>query len=193
MKQYLKAIILLLCFCSCISQKKVNNWLDDHPTDAAGYCADKFTPDTITRVITDSVDLKAYEAAYLAMSWYADSLLNHLEDRRNAFVPTVDHPCPPAVNLDSLRKAVDIQIRKRLTPCKDSIKKVVYTVVDKAREKQLQGKIDEKDGIISTRDKRNSELEKKVKGLRKWPWMFWGLVAMVGLYKFLKIRFKFPF
>lgn len=186
-------LIISVHFCSCVTEKKVNEWLKEHPTQAAGYCADNFPPDTTTRVITDSVDLKAYEAAYWEMSQYADSLFNKLEDQRNAFKPTPERPCPPSVNLDSLRKAVDIEIRKRLTPCKDSIQKVTYTIVDKAREKQLQGKLEEKDGVVSARDKRITEQEAQVNRLKKWPWLFWGLVALAGLYVFAKLKFKLPF
>lgn len=177
---------------SCVTQKKVNAWLNDHPTVAAGYCADKFPPDTTTRVITGTVDTASYAAAYNNMATYADSLFTQLQIQRNAFKPTAERPCPPQVNIDSLRKAVDMEIRKRLVPCKDSIKTVVYTVVDKAREKQLQGKLDEKDGTITARDTRITELEGKVKALRKWAWLFWGLIAAIVVYTLIKLRFKLP-
>jgi hypothetical protein len=173
---------------ACVTQKKVSTWLNDHPTAAAGYCADKFPPDTTSRVITDSVDTKAYEAAYNGMATYADGLFMQLKQARESFKATPRQPCPPVMNLDSLRRAVDAQIRVRLIPCKDSIKVVTTTVVDRAREIQLQGTIDEKDATIMARDKRVTELE----GLRKWPWMFWGLVALLGLYVFVKIRYKLP-
>jgi hypothetical protein len=58
---------------------------------------------------------------------------------------------------------------------------------------QLQGKLDEKDITITARDKRITELEVKVKGLTKWPWLFWALVALIGGYTFLKLRYKLPF
>lgn len=186
------ALMFSVHFCGCITQKTVTRWLNEHPTEAAGYCADEFPPDTSTRVIYDSVDSKAYEEAYWELARYSDSLFNQLEDARNSFTPTANNPCPPAVNLDSLRKAVDKEIRTRLTPCKDSIKVVETTVIDRARERQLQGKLDAKDGVISERDKRITELETKVKGLRKWPWMFWGLVALIAVYVLLKLRLKLP-
>jgi hypothetical protein len=189
-------IILILMFymalTSCMTQSKVNRWNNDHPIQAAGYCADNFPPDTLTRVITDSIDTKAYEQAYTGLAQYADSLFMQLKQQRESFKATPQAPCPPAVNLDSLRKAVDVEIRKRLTPCKDSIKVVNHTVVDRAREKQMQGKLDEKDAIISTRDKRNTELEADNKALKKWPWLFWILVVLIGGYTFLKLRFKLP-
>jgi hypothetical protein len=184
------SVVILLS--SCVTESKVNRWLNDHPIKAAGYCADKFPPDTTTIVIADSVDTKAYDSAYAGLSSYADSLFMQLKKQREEYKPTSDKPCPPAVNLDSLRKAVDIEIRKRLKPCKDSIQKVLYKVVDKAKEKQLQGKLDEKDAIISARDKRITELEGKVSRLKKWPWLFWGLVVLTGIYALLKLRFKLP-
>jgi hypothetical protein len=173
-----------------MTESKVTRWLNDHPAAAVGYCADHFPPDTTTQIVKDTIDTKAYEAAYKGVSNYADSLFNQLKRQRETFNPTLQQPCPPAVNLDSLRKVVDFEIRKRLTPCVDSIEKVVYTVVDKAREKQLQGKIDEKDITISARDKRISELEAQVKGLKKWPWLFWAVIAGAGLYTLFKFRSK---
>lgn len=179
----------LIMIASCITQSKVNTWLNDHPTTAAGYCADKFPPDTTSRVISDSVDTRAYEAAYSGMATYADSLFIELQKQRESFKATPQQPCPPPVNLDSLRKSVDTEIRKRLTPCKDTIKTVINTVVDRAKERQLQGTIDQKDATITARDKRVTELE----GLRKWVWMFWGLVVCIAFYMFLKLRYKLPF
>lgn len=178
---------------SCLTEKKAYRWLDDHPTTAAGYCADKFPPDTTARLIIDTIDTGAYDAAYLQLSSYADSLFNQLKKQREAYKPTPDQPCPPAVNIDSLRKVVDQEIRKRLTPCKDSIQKIVNTVVDRAREKQLQGKLDEKDLTISKRDKRISELDAQVKRLKKWGWLFWILVVLIGGYTLFKLRYKSPF
>ena len=181
-----------MAFASCITESKVNSWLKDHQTKAAGYCADNFPPDTLTRVVTDSVDTAAYEAAYNGMATYADSLFMQLKRQRESFKATPQAPCPPSVNLDSLRKAVDAEMRKRLIPCKDTVKVITNTVVDRAREKQLQGKMDEKDATITARDKRNTELEADNKALKKWPWLFWLMVALIGGYTFLKLRFKLP-
>jgi hypothetical protein len=193
MKKNIFIILLAIYFTSCMTENKVNRWNDNHEAQAAGYCADKFPPDTTTRVITDSVDTKAYEAAYNGMATYADSLFMQLKQQRESFKASPQAPCPPAVNLDSLRKAVDAEMRKRLAPCKDSIQKVTYTVVDKAREKQLQGKLDEKDGTITARDKTISQKDKTIDGLKKWPWLFWILISLIGAYTFLKLRFKLPF
>lgn len=189
----LATIFSLLMLASCMTENKVNTWLDDHPTKAAGYCADKFPPDTTTRVITDSVDTAAYEQALNNMHTYADSLFVALKKQRDAFRPTAQQPCPPPVNLDSLRKVVDAEMRKRLIPCKDTVKVVTNTIVDRAREKQLQGKLDEKDVTITARDKRITEQENQIKSLKKWPWLFWALVALIGGYTFLKLRYKLPF
>lgn len=190
-----KILIAIFCiaFASCVTENKVNRWNDDHPTAAAGYCAVKFPPDTTIMVITDSVNTKAYEAAYNGMAAYADSLFMQLKQQRESFKATPQQPCPPAVNLDSLRKAVDAEIRKRLAPCKDSIQKVVYTVVDKAREKQMRGMLDEKDVTIGARDKTISQKDNTIDGLKKWPWLFWALIVLIGGYTFLKLRFKLPF
>jgi hypothetical protein len=185
------AIALVHC-CSCVTERKVNRWLNEHPTQAAGYCADKFPPDTTSRVVYGAPDTAAYEAAYWELANYADSLFNELSAARNDFIPTPAIPCPPLVNLDSLRKAVDKEIRKRLAPCKDSIQYVKYTVVDKARETHLQGRLDEKDGVISARDKTITEQGEKIKSQKKWFWLFWALVVVIVGYVLLKLRFKLP-
>lgn len=189
----LATILLMTIIGSCVTQQKVNTWLRDHPTKAAGYCADNFPPDTTTRTIINTVDTGAYEAAYQNMERYSDSLFMELKHRRESFIPTPQRPCPPLVNLDSLRKSIDAELRKRLAPCKDSIQKVVYTIVDKAREKQLQGTLDEKDATISARDKTISEKDNAIGRLKKWPWLFWLLVVLIGGYAFLKLRYKLPF
>jgi hypothetical protein len=66
-------------------------------------------------------------------------------------------------------------------------------VIDRAREKQLQGIIDQKDNTITARDKRITELEAKVKAKNKWIWAFWILVLIAGLYTLLKVRKLIPF
>jgi hypothetical protein len=191
----MKNIIILGCilFASCVTHKKVNTWLKEHPKEAAGYCADNFPPDTLTRTITDSVDTASYEQALSNMHTYTDSLFLALKKHRETYRSTPQQPCPPAINLDSLRKAVDTEMRKRLAPCKDTVKVITNTVVDRAREKQLQGKLDEKDGIITIRDKRISEQDAQLKKLKKWPWLFWLTVGLIGGYTFLKLKFKLPF
>jgi hypothetical protein len=186
-------LLFSVSFCGCINQKKVTQWLDEHPTEAAGYCADRFPPDTTAQVSYDSVDTKSYYQAYEQLNSYADSLFDQLQQERNQFVPAPGQPCPPAVNIDSLRRVVDGEIRRRLAPCKDSIKYIKYTVVDKAREKQLQGKLDEKDDVISARDETISENAAKIKSQSKWFWLFWGMVGLNILYVFLKLKLKLPF
>lgn len=181
----LTIIAFLALISSCITQKKVNHWLDDHPTVAAGYCADNFPPDTVTRTVFQSVDSSGYLDAYLNMSYLADSLFYRLDSLQH-----VPGAAPYKFNIDSLRKAVDKEIRKRLKPCVDSVVHITNTIIDKAREKQLQGKLDEKDVVITARDKRITELEAQVKGLKKWPWMFWGLVVLVIGVIYINQKFK---
>jgi hypothetical protein len=182
-------ILLTIFFTSCITQKKVNRWNNDHPIQAAGYCADNFPPDTITRTVTQNIDSAGYYDAYMNMAGLADSLFYRLDSLTHAATP--EHPYKP--NIDSIRKVVDAEIKRRLKPCVDTVKVVTNTVIDRAREKQLQGKLDEKDAIITARDKRISELEVQVKVLKKWCWYFWIAVALIGVYTFLKLRFKLPF
>lgn len=187
MRKYI-GIILAFFLTSCITQKKVNTWLNDHPTEVAGYCATKFPPDTLTKTVIENIDSAGYFDAYMNMSYLADSLFFRLESLTHAATP--EKPYKP--NIDSIRKVVDKEIRKRLKPCLDTVKVVTNTVIDRARERQLRGVIDEKNNTISARDKRITELEGKVKARGKWIWMFWVLVALVGGYTLLKLRFKLP-
>jgi hypothetical protein len=180
-------IILLVLFSSCINQKKVTSWLNNHPTEAAGYCADKYPPDTISRVITKNVDSADYFNAYMNMSYLADSLFYKLDSIQH--LPPAERP---KINIDSVRKAVDKEIRKRLKPCIDTVKVVTNTVVDRAKETALKYLIDEKDKVITGQQKDIKELNDKVKAKNKWIWMFWGLVVLCGLYTLLKLRFKLP-
>jgi hypothetical protein len=185
MKKNLSIIVLLAAFAGCVTQKKVNTWLNDHPTAAAGYCADNFPPDTVTKTVFQTVDSSGYLDAYLNMSYLADSLFYKLDSLQH--LPGV---ASYKLNIDSLRKAVDKEIRRRLKPCVDSVVHITNTVVDRAREKQLQGKLDEKDAVVSAKDNRITELESQVKGLKKWPWLFWLLVALVAAGLYLNQKFK---
>jgi hypothetical protein len=184
----MKYLIITLLFTSCLTEKKVAKWNDEHKTQAAKYCADTFPPDTLTKTVFKNVDSSGYYDAYMDMAKLADSLFWQLDSLIHAATP--DKPYKP--NIDSLRKIVDKEIRKRLKPCVDSVMHITHTVVDKAREKYLQGTLDEKDGIISARDKRITELEGIVKAKRKWVWMFWILVVLACGYALLKLRFKLP-
>lgn len=188
-RNYLIIIACLFFLSSCITEKKVNSWLKDHKTEAAGYCADNFPPDTITRTVVNNIDSAGYYDAYMNMSYLADSLFYRLDSLTQSATP--EHPYKP--NIDSLRKIVDKEIRSRLKPCIDTIKVVTNTVIDRAREMQLQGKINEKDATISARDKRITEQEAQLKRLKKWPWLFWLLVGLIGGYTILKLRYKLPF
>ncbi len=181
-------IILLACLTSCLIEKKVNRWLNDHEQQAAGYCAKKFPPDTLTKTVIEQTDSTGYFDAYMNMAYLADSLFYRLD--------SLQHLPPdrrPMLNIDSLRKVVDKEIRRRLQPCIDTTIREYYTIRDRAKEVELQGKLDEKDNVISARDKRITELEVKVKAKNKWVWMFWVLVALVGGYTVLILRRKLLF
>ena len=182
-------LIVLILFTSCLTEKKVNRWLDDHPTGAAGYCATKFPPDTLTKTVIEQVDSTGYFDAYMNMSYLADSLFYRLDSLQNAATPNK----PFKINIDSVRRVVDKEIRKRLSPCVDTVFRITYTIRDRAREVELQGKLDEKEKVITARDKRNSELEAKVKAKNKYVWLFWIAIVLIGGYTVLRLRGKLPF
>jgi hypothetical protein len=185
MKLYILSACIL--FASCVTEKKVNRWLNEHEVKAAKYCSEKFPVDTVTKTVTQNIDSAGYFDAYMNMSYLADSLLWKLD--------SIQHLPPEqraALNIDSIRKAVDREIRKRLKPCVDTVKVVTNTVVDRARERHLQGMIDQKDGAIVGLQKDNQDLRDNVKRKRKWVWMFLGLIVLIGVYVLAKIRFKIP-
>jgi hypothetical protein len=183
---YIVSVCIL--FASCLTEKKVNGWLRDHPTEAAKYCSTEFAPDTTTITEFKYVDSSGYKDAYYGMSDLADSLVDELNKKANA--ATTERPYKP--NIDSLRAVIDKEIRKRLKPCVDSVVHVNHVVVDKAREKYLQGLIDQKDGVITGMQKENQGLREKLTASRKWFWLFCGLTALIGAYVFVKIRYKLP-
>lgn len=187
MKIFAITISACILFASCITEKKVNRWNNEHEMQAAKYCAEKFPPDTVTRTVTQNIDSAGYFDAYMNMSYLADSLFYRLD--------SIQHLPPEqraALNIDSIKKAVDKEIRKRLKPCVDTVKVVTNTVVDRAREKYLQGLVDAKDKLNAHYEESIIKLDNKVKAKNKWVWMFWGLVALIAGYTILKLRFKLP-
>lgn len=187
MKQILLVLFSCTLFASCLTEKKVNGWLDDHKTEAAGYCADTFPPDTITRTVTQNIDSAGYYDAYMNMAYLADSLFFRLDSIQ--YLPPGDRP---KINIDSLRKIVDKEIRKRLRPCVDTVIHVTHTVVDKARETQLRLLVDKKDFVIAEMQVKADERDSKIRSQRKWFFLFWGLIVAAGLYTFVKVRYKLP-
>lgn len=186
--KYLLLIFACTLFTSCLTESKVNKWNDEHKMQAAKYCADTFPPDTITTTVFKNVDSSGYYDAYMNMAAMADSLFWKLDSLTHAATP--EHPYKP--NIDSLRKIVDKEIRKRLKPCVDSVKVITHTVIDMARVKQLQGLVDKKDFVIAVMQVKANERDSKIHSQRKWFWLFWVLVVLIGGYTFLKIRFKLP-
>jgi hypothetical protein len=182
MNRYL--FFALVLFSSCVTEKKVNRWLNEHEQQAAKYCATEFPPDTLTRTVVEKTDSTGYFDAYMNMAYLADSLFYRLDSLQHAATPDK----PFKINIDSIRWVVNKEIKKRLSPCVDTTIQITYTVRDRAKEVELQNKLDEKDVVISARDKRVTELEGKVKAKNKWVWLFWILVALVGGYTILKLK-----
>lgn len=183
------AIIFVTLLSACVNQRKAEQWMDAHETKAAAYCSTRFPVDTVQKTVFKNVDSSGYLDAYLRVSDYADTLLWKLDYATHAATP--DKPYKP--NIDSLRSAIDKEIRRRLKPCIDSVVYVQSTVIDHAREAVMQGELYEKDNLINTKDHLITDLQSDLKGARKWQWYFIGLIALIAGYIFLKIRFKLPF
>lgn len=188
----MKYILIALLFTSCVTQRKVNDWLGAHPTEAAGYCTLTYPPDTTAQIIFTAPDSTGFKKATGKLTGYADSLFKRLDSMQKV-KPVPGAPCPPVINLDSLHKEVNAQIQRGLKPCVDSVVTIRTTVVDHAKEVYLTGKLEEKDKTISARDKTITDLTAQVKAKGKWVWYFWILAALCGLYTLLKIRKIIPF
>lgn len=187
MKLTVITISACILFASCLTEKKVNRWNNEHEMQAAKYCSEKFPVDTVTRTITQNIDSTGYYDAYLNMSYLADSLFLKLDSLQ--YLPPEQRA---ALNVDSIRKAVDKEIRKRLKPCIDTVKVVTNTVVDRAREIFYKSLNEKKDEVITDQQKIIQDQNEKIRAKNKWIWMFWGLIVLIGVYVFAKIRFKFP-
>ena len=180
-------IILSVLLTSCLTEKKVNRWLNEHEQQAATYCADNFPPDTLTKTVIEQTDSAGYYDAYINMAYLADSLFFRLDSLQH--LPPSERP---KINIDSVRRVVDKEIRRRLKPCVDTVRVVTNTVIDMARVRQLQGLIDKKDFVIAEMQVRVNDQQDKIKSQRKWFWLFWALVIAAGLYTFVKVRYKLP-
>ena len=100
---------LSLIFCGCLSEGKVTAWNNNHKEQAAKYCAEKFPPiiTTETTYITKIVDSTKYKEAEVRVMMYYDTLYKHDTLFRNKW-------------------------KYILSPCLDTPKVIVRTVVDSA-------------------------------------------------------------
>lgn len=185
----MKYIIIIFLFCSCMSQRKVTSWLNNHPTEAAGYCADRFPIKEVTDTLY-LVDSSDYAKAYEELVRYTDSLTQVALDRRP---DTVLHnsiayiTVPPSKKLiDSIRASVAVQLKRSLKPCIDSSRTIIRVQENTARVKELEGISRDKDRIIIDQVQR-------IKWQVRWIWWFWILVAINGAYVLLKVRKIIPF
>lgn len=133
----MRKLLILLLFASCISQKKVEKYLEKHKDFTADFCSDKFPVwERVDTILT--VDTGFYEQAYNEMWHFTDSLLTRIDDLENTkefmYIPV-------KTNMDSLAEVVKAFLRRSLKPCKDSIMTVTRMVEDKARVQQLTQEI----------------------------------------------------
>jgi hypothetical protein len=139
------------------------------------------------------VDSAAYNEAYNELLKYVDSLLPLAESKqKERLVYITQEGQVKPLQIDSLRKAITLQIKRAIRPCVDSIKYVVKTVENTARIKQLVGELSGKDETISKRDKVITEQQKTISAKSRWVWYFWLLIALLAGYFFVKFRFKLP-
>ena len=101
---------LSLIFCGCLSEEKVTAWNDRNKEQAAKYCAEKFPPiiTTETTYVTKIVDSTKYKEAEVRVMMYYDTLYKHDTLFRNKW-------------------------KYILTPCLDTPKVIIRTVVDSAK------------------------------------------------------------
>lgn len=152
---------ILMILSSCTTQKKVTRWLNEHPNEAAKYCADEF-PIKESSDTAFVIDSAGYEAAYWELWHYADSLLNERSK--------VEHD---TAFIEKIRESIKTEIKWKLRPCIDSVKVVTKTVENTAKVKYLTAKIDEQISIITNMNNRNNELQQKITEKNRLLWIMW--------------------
>lgn len=144
--------VILMTLSSCTTQKKATKYFDEHPKDAADYCAVKFPVKETIDTIYSGIDSADYELAYREVWEYADSLLNELGKKPGEVViyqgDTIYVPSVKAN--DRLRKEIEKELRKKLRPCIDSVKVITKTVENTAKVTSLQITVQE---LSADRDK----------------------------------------
>lgn len=162
--------VILMTLSSCTTQKKVTRWLNEHPDQAAKYCANEFpVKEAVDTLYT--IDSAGYESAYWELWRYADSLLNERSK--------VEHD---TAFIERIRENIKTEIRYKLKPCIDSSKVIVKTVENTAKVKYLTGKIDEQISIITNMYNRNNELDKKLSNRTNYLWISLLIILCLSLY-----------
>lgn len=202
----MRYLLIILLFASCISQRKVSAYLDEHPAFAAQQCAIRFPirDSTIVVVVEDSA---GYEHTVNNLMAYADSI-SHVAELRNKAIRDVqaelntirsqkdytdgelerlqaklDNVKP--VDISALRKSIEAEIRAKLKPCKDSI---ITNIQTDPRAAQLL--------VIAKHELEELYAGKKdLSTLFGWimlvlikKWWFWLIVVVFGGWVYWRIR-----
>lgn len=104
--------LFIILLASCTTQNKVTQWLNQHPTEAATYCADKFPP-----IITHDT------------SYVHDTIIN------TELIALIDSMY--IQTHDTLYKVIKAKIK----PCISTTTTITKTVIDSARIVAINGKL----------------------------------------------------
>jgi len=181
--------VVLLTLYGCVNQKKATTWFNNHEQKAAEYCAVKYP---IKESVDSSykVDSFDYNQALFDLSTYADSLLFVLQSKqpdtvvKNGVVTITKYK---SLNIDSLRTAISVQIKKSLKPCLDSTLIVNIKRESTARVQALTLSIIAKDDTISKRDLRITNLEGKLSWYKQAFFSLCGLIVVILFIAFRKL------
>ena len=181
--------VVLLTLSGCINQKKATTWFNNHEQKAAEYCAVKYP---IKESVDSSykVDSFDYNQALFDLSTYADSLLFVLQSKqpdtvvKNGVVTITKYK---SLNIDSLRTAISVQIKKSLKPCIDSALIVNIKRESTAKVEALTLSIIAKDDTISKRDLRITNLEGKLSWYKQAFFSLCGLIVVILFIAFRKL------
>lgn len=181
--------VVLLTLSGCVNQKKATTWFNNHEQKAAEYCAVKYP---IKESVDSSykVDSFDYNQALFDLSTYADSLLFVLQSKqpdtvvKNGVVTITKYK---SLNIDSLRTAISVQIKKSLKPCIDSALIVNIKRESTARVQALTLSIIAKDDTISKRDLRITNLEGKLSWYKQAFFSLCGLLLLILFISFRKL------
>lgn len=202
----MRYLLVILLFTSCMTERKVSAYLDDHPGYAAQQCANRF-PIRDSTIIHERIDTAGYERFIGEVLQYADSVAEVAEQRNKAIRDVqaelntirsqkeytddelerlqkkLDAVKP--IDIAVIRKSVEAEVRAKLKPCKDSI--ITVYKENTAKVKQLESTQTELTRLQSGKKDLSTLFGWLLSALIK-KWWFWLIVVALAGWVYWRIR-----
>ncbi|MHA4844404.1 hypothetical protein ACX0G7_09580 [Flavitalea antarctica] len=159
-------ISLLICFSSCITERKAVKYMKDHANVSSAYCATEYPVKESTTVIVVEDTAKARRVKD-SLSQYAEKWVKIAQERNlsldavdefvtelvakgelqeiecNATVRSIQAKLAsvPKVDIIALRKSIAAELQRQIIPCKDSI--ITNEIENTAKTEVFKIKLDE--------------------------------------------------